>query len=298
MPKRVVDGEALWTSRKLKNVEPEWMRGEYANLLSLALANGVFEADADQIWARVYAYLRPNIARDDVAKILTAFERAGLLFCWQDETGKRWGFWVGIAKPGRLPKLSRLKGRHERLGPDPPGEQLNQYLSGVADQGRANGSPVVSLGFGSGFGDGSGSCQSAPENGAPPAQDKPRPSPSAIPGTPKADGNRSEPPTLTFQGTHFTVSSCQDRLLAEAFPWVDRQAEYRKADSWLEANPNRRPKHTGRFLHNWFSKIPSPSNGGKGVGYGTASRNRKAGGAVASPPGKYDARKLDFKFTN
>ena len=43
MPKRVVDGEAVWTSRKLKMIEPEWVRGEYTNLLPLALANGVFE---------------------------------------------------------------------------------------------------------------------------------------------------------------------------------------------------------------------------------------------------------------
>ena len=70
MPKRIVDGEGLWNSRKLKLVEPEWIRGEYANLLPLALANGVFELDIDQIWARVYGYLRPSISREDVAKII------------------------------------------------------------------------------------------------------------------------------------------------------------------------------------------------------------------------------------
>jgi Helix-turn-helix domain len=68
-----------------------------------------------------------------------------------------------------------------------------------------------------------------------------------------------------FSGTHLKVSARQDYHLAEAFPWVERQREYRKIDSWLEANPTRRPKNSGRFLHNWFSQIPAPSNSAKGV---------------------------------
>jgi helix-turn-helix protein len=95
----------------------------------------------------------------------------------------------------------------------------------------------------------SGNHQSAPASGAPTAQAKPRPSLSA------------------FTGSHFTVSKKQDHLLAEAFPWIDRPAEYRKADSWLEADPERRPKRPGRFLHNWFSRIPAPRNGVNGGKY-------------------------------
>jgi len=48
--------------------------------------------------------------------------------------------------------------------------------------------------------------------------------------------------------------------LSEAFPWVERQAEYRKMESWLEANPLRRPRNTSRFAHNWFSKIDAPTS--------------------------------------
>jgi len=48
--------------------------------------------------------------------------------------------------------------------------------------------------------------------------------------------------------------------LGEAFPWVERQAEYRKMESWLEANPLRRPKNASRFAHNWFSKIDAPTS--------------------------------------
>lgn len=70
------------------------------------------------------------------------------------------------------------------------------------------------------------------------------------------------PPHFAFEGTHLRVSEKQDQLLGEAFPWVDRQREYRKADSWVEANPFRRPKQSSRFLHNWFSKIPIPKSHG------------------------------------
>jgi hypothetical protein len=66
------------------------------------------------------------------------------------------------------------------------------------------------------------------------------------------------PPSLSFSGRHFTVTQRQDALLGEAFPWIDRPAEYRKADSWLEANPDRRPRKANRFLHNWFSRITQP----------------------------------------
>ncbi len=71
-----------------------------------------------------------------------------------------------------------------------------------------------------------------------------------------------KPSPLLFQGLHLGVTGRQDKLLAEAFPWVDRSKEYRKADSWLDANPERRPKKTGRFLHNWFSRILSPGEKG------------------------------------
>ena len=69
-----------------------------------------------------------------------------------------------------------------------------------------------------------------------------------------------EPSPSAFCGIHFSVSVRQDQILAKAFPWVDdRPAEYRKADSWLEANPNRRRRNAERFLHNWFSRISAPS---------------------------------------
>jgi len=66
-----------------------------------------------------------------------------------------------------------------------------------------------------------------------------------------------------YAGARLTVSSKQDLTLGEAFPWVDRQAEYRKMNSWLEANPRKRPKRVGQFLHNWLSKVEVPNAGRK-----------------------------------
>jgi hypothetical protein len=69
----------------------------------------------------------------------------------------------------------------------------------------------------------------------------------------------TERPAFAYQGPCLQIALRQDAALAEAFPWVERQAEYRKMNSWLEANPLRRPKNASRFSHNWFSKIPPPN---------------------------------------
>lgn len=94
------------------------------------------------------------------------------------------------------------------------------------------------------IGEPSGEPKSAPANGAPEAPA--RPSPAA------------------FSGAHLIVSEKQDRLLGEAFPWADRVSEYRKADAWLEAHPDRRPRRVAAFIHNWLSKVEAPSNKRKG----------------------------------
>jgi hypothetical protein len=73
---------------------------------------------------------------------------------------------------------------------------------------------------------------------------------------------QEQPSHLAFAGTHLFVGEGQDRLLAVAFPWVNRTQEYARADSWLEANPERRPKKFSHFVHNWFSKIQAPSSKG------------------------------------
>jgi hypothetical protein len=87
------------------------------------------------------------------------------------------------------------------------------------------------------------------------------------------------PSPSVFTGQHLSVTQRQDGLLGEAFPWVDRPAEYRKADSWLEANPDRRPKKSTRFLHNWFSKISQLKGKGNGKDVNSAVETTMRGWA-------------------
>lgn len=133
MPKRVIDGDALWGSGKLFQVQPLEYRAEYANLIPLALANGSFEADPRLIWKTVYAYNRPDITPEVVGEILAEFERVGILFRWRDERGVVWGFWINIDKPGRLPGESR-RGKNERVGAPPPMDSIRKFLDSICIQ--------------------------------------------------------------------------------------------------------------------------------------------------------------------
>jgi len=121
MPARVVDG-ALWRSEKLKCLAVG-LRGEYANLLPLAEANGVFDCNSDRVWSDVYSFNRPDFSVEKVKILLDQLEIAGLLYRWS-QNGKTWGYWVGIHKSGRLPSETHLK-RYKNLPPNPPTEALS-----------------------------------------------------------------------------------------------------------------------------------------------------------------------------
>jgi hypothetical protein len=153
MPKRLIDGESLWKSSKLLRVSARY-RSEYANLVPLAEANGVFECDPGRIWAEIYAYNRTDVTAEDVVQFMDEFEKAGMLSRWE-ENGKIWGYWVGIDK--HLPSLSAIKrgdyGIKKRT-PNPPEWAI---------QGKPTGTPcgiqenhTIGLGLGLGFGLGIG----------------------------------------------------------------------------------------------------------------------------------------------
>lgn len=105
MPKRLIDGEALWRSNKLNQVQPLHFRAEYANIIPLAEADGTFEANARRVWADVYSFNRPDVSLELVEKILDEFERVGMLVRKSDEKGKTWGIFIGIE--ARLPAKSQ-----------------------------------------------------------------------------------------------------------------------------------------------------------------------------------------------
>lgn len=118
MPKRIVDGEALWTSSKVRKLPLEF-RLHYANWLPLAAANGVFEIDLDNIRSRVYAAsLDSDMTSGLVFVILRAFVTVGLVKIWHEDD-KMWGYFNGIDKAGRLPGGAVLK-RYTDLPPMPP----------------------------------------------------------------------------------------------------------------------------------------------------------------------------------
>ncbi len=118
MPIRMVDGDAIATSTRLNKV-PEKYRLDYAYWVTFAQANGTFEADANIIWAKFYAYQFPSRKLKHVFEILSAFSEAGLIHLWQED-GKQWGFFSGSEKPGRLPSSKHLN-RYKNLPPSYPG---------------------------------------------------------------------------------------------------------------------------------------------------------------------------------
>lgn len=138
------------------------MKAEYANLLPLAMANGTFEANPEKVWSKVYSYNRREISPEQVAAMMDELERVRMVFRWKDPSGKQWGYFIGIDKPGRLPPASRIRGAHELRGPEPPMLMIQQFIK----EGGTDGQPMaiqdvlggyIGFGVGSGLGVGIGS---------------------------------------------------------------------------------------------------------------------------------------------
>lgn len=117
MPKRIIDGEGVWGSKKVLALQEEH-KSEYANLLPLAEANGTFELDPRKIWLRVYGYNRQKMTMEFLHGLLYDLASVGLLLAWEEDS-KIYGFWDGQDKAGRLPGPSEQK-KYKNLGPDPP----------------------------------------------------------------------------------------------------------------------------------------------------------------------------------
>jgi hypothetical protein len=123
MPKRIIDGEAVWSSDKLAACEL-WARREYPWLYPLADANGCFEiTNLRVIWGKVAA-IRPDLTQQRLQEVFEQFTRHGLLFTWS-KNGKRYGHWT--RSEGRLPPRSE-RSRHKSLAPDIPAGELAKYL--------------------------------------------------------------------------------------------------------------------------------------------------------------------------
>jgi hypothetical protein len=166
MPKRLID-DAIWRSNKLRKVQPESYRPEYAWLVPIANDHGSFECDAVAIWAAAYAANRPGFTVEDVTKILDELERMKLLYRWE-VNGKLYGYWVGIDAPGRLPPPSQ----RYSTDPKPSADEVTRFVQGLpkGEPRAALGDAVTGLGFGVGvgfsFGLGLGDGNTASSSGA------------------------------------------------------------------------------------------------------------------------------------
>jgi len=133
MPARLVDGDALWTSSKLKKIQPIQFRLHYANWLPMAEANGAFEVDFDILRAKIYPVIDPGFTADNVRQVFNEFVRVGLL-TWFVDNGKDYAYFVGIDKPGRLPSDKHLK-RYKNLPPLPDESGMNPANSRIVPEG-------------------------------------------------------------------------------------------------------------------------------------------------------------------
>lgn len=243
MPKRIVDGDALWKSDKLSQL-PNDVKAEYANLIPLALANGSFECNPRLVWSKVYAYNRPEVTLEMTERILLELERVKLLFRWTDDpSGKIWGFWVGIDKPGRLPGDSR-RGTNEKVGMAVPGDELSKFLGINGFQKLPDGNEkLLGLGSGLGFGLGSGLGSGCTELFQLPLND----------------------------GTFFPITDSQIAKWTLLYPAVDVGQALRSMIGWSESNPTKRKTARGiqRFVNSWLDREQNRPRSERNNGNGT-----------------------------
>ena len=131
MPSRMLEYDPLWASDKIANAEAS-TRPEYTWLYGLADGHGCFELNLRAIWSKVSA-IRPELTQDRLRAIFAEFERVGLLFVWV-ANGKRYAYWTGSDRPGRLPKLSE-RSRYKRSTPPIPPAELVAYEAKFRSQG-------------------------------------------------------------------------------------------------------------------------------------------------------------------
>ena len=126
MPTRLVDGDAYARSDKIARCSLS-AEAWYLLLLTLALGNGSFEADAQAIKIALFSKgERQIMTADQIEGLLLEYERERLLVLWSAADGKRWGYWTAIER--RLPKSSELKSGRHRLGEWVPARKLAKVL--------------------------------------------------------------------------------------------------------------------------------------------------------------------------
>ena len=71
---------------------------------------------------------------------------------------------------------------------------------------------------------------------------------------------------------HIEVNPLQLEVLRLAYPGIDIEAHLARMESWLYANPRRRPRNQARFIANWLNRhIPIEQASEAQVGTGPTS---------------------------
>lgn len=302
MPKRVIDFEAMWASDKLARCAA-WAQAEYAWLYGLADASGSFElTNLRVIWGRVAA-IRENLSLERLEQVFAEFCDKGLLFVWE-ENGKRYGHWTNCEKPGRLPRTSRRSTRYEKVfAPPVPDEAYRAYRAqfhagsaGLTTSGSASPGELTTRGATPG----ASRADERPSLATATATDEEKKltEEDVAPHSAEASGVQkmcpAEASALAYRGARLSITARQDSLLSAAFPWVERQAEYHKMNSWLEADPLRRPRNASRFAHNWFSRIPPPRDAASEPAKAMARPEVRAGAGPSLSSGRVKAEYLEL----
>lgn len=148
MPKRVLDGEGFWGSRKLRRC-PVWIRREYPYLYPLADCNGSFELDIPVILGKMKPN-RPDLSVRKLEEIFATFYKEGIAFIWPDIEdgvqlkGGEYVHWTGSERVGRLPRPSRRSNKYEkRLAPPLPQKEYEAYLQRFGETLSASGADAV-----------------------------------------------------------------------------------------------------------------------------------------------------------
>jgi|SRR5271157_2971367 len=142
MPKRIIDGDKLYTSDKITKVSKKY-RAEYAWIIGMGLANGVCEASPKLVHHIAYSYNREDITVEDVARMLDEFEAAEMLVRYE-VNGKTWMYFVGCESCLPPPSVAAKM----KKGPTPPLELVRRTSTQPLD----NGKPLCETGLGLGLG--------------------------------------------------------------------------------------------------------------------------------------------------
>lgn len=99
---------------------------------------------------------------------------------------------------------------------------------------------------------------------------------------------------LAFQGSVLKITCEQDAKLRAAYPTLKVGETYLEMDAYLDSHRNEgkgQRKNHYAFARNWLAREKRDRIGGAD---GTRSGTRKASGAVAAVPGKYDGCEPDL----